>query len=169
MTTAKLYEPSWRIHNIVEYIKNTGDFLCDLDELEERGIQEILQEDFNIYQALKSEELEELKDEFFAMALENEVREAKFLFNKIKPYDEGHDLVHSEPKDIYGKRTTHNVYYSYPVDENLRKLSRIRYPLKPITWCEMNQLGRLNRLITIKATIKIEPKQETGVPPIIHA
>ena len=169
MTTAQLTQPSWRIHNIIEYIRNTGDFLCDLDELEERGIQEILQEDFNIYQALKSEELEELKDEFYAMALENEVREAKHLFSKLKPSDEGHDLVHSESKDNYARRTTHNVYYNYPVDENLRELSRIRYPLKPITWSEMNQLGRLNRLITIKATAMYEPKRETELPPIIHA
>ena len=159
MTTAKLSQPSWRIHNIVEYIKHTGEFLCDLGELEERGIQEILQEDFNIYLALKNEELEELKDEFFAMALENEIREAKHLFNKFKPYDEGHDLVHSEPKDTYGRSTTHNVYYSYPVDENLGKLSKIRYPLKPITWREMNQLGRLNKIITRKKCTEYTPRR----------
>jgi hypothetical protein len=168
MTTAQLSQPSWRIHNIVEYIKYSGDFLCDMEELEERGIQEILQEDFNIYQALKSEELEELKDEFFAMALENEVREAKFLFNKIKPSDEGHDLVHSESKDIYGRSTTHNVYYSYPVDENLRKLSKIRYPLKPITWREMNQLGRLNKIITRKKNTEYTLRRQTELAPIIN-
>jgi hypothetical protein len=168
MTTAKLSQLSWRLHNIVEYIKYTGDFLCDLDEIEERGIQEILQKDFNIYLALKNEELEELNDEFYAMALENEVREARHLFNEIRPYDEGHDLLHSESKDIYGRSTTHNVYYSYPVDKNLEGLSRIRYPLKPITWGEMNQLGRFNRLLSIKATTKYEPKQETELNPIIH-
>ena len=150
MTTAKLSQPSWRIHNIVEYIKHTGDFLCDLRELEERGIQEILQEDFNIYQALKRDELEELKDEFYAMALENEMREAKHLFNKNKPYDKGHDLVHSEPRDIYGRRTIYNVYYSYPVDENLRELSRIKYPLKPATQREMKKITSLNKLVTVK-------------------
>ena len=169
MTTTKLSQPSWRIHNIIEYIKYSGEFLCDMDELKERGIQEILQEDFNIYQALKSEELEELKDEFCEIALENEVREAKFLFNKIKPYDEGHDLVHSESKDIYGRKTTHNIYYSYPVDENLRKLSRIRYPLKPITWSEMNQLRRLNKIITRKTKAQYKLRRQAELAPIIHA
>ena len=169
MTTAKLSQPSWRIHNIVEYIKNTGDFLCDMDELEERGIQEILQEDFNIYQTFKSEELEEIKDEFYAMALENEIREAKHLFNKLKPYDEGEDLVHSQPKDIYGRRTTYKIYYSYPVDEHLRELSRIKYPLKPITWREMNQLGRLNKIITKKTKAEYTMRQKTESAPIIHA
>ena len=161
MTTATLSKPSWRIHNIVEYIKCTGDFLCDLEELEERGVQEILQEDFNIYQALKSEELEDLRNEFHAMALENEIKEAKHLLNKLKPYDEGYDLVHSGSKDAHGRSTSYTVYYSYPVDENLRDLLKINYPLRPITWREMNQLGRLNRLITMKTTNKLIPKQQT--------
>ena len=169
MTTAQLSQPSWRIHHIVEYIKCTGDFLCDLDELEERGIQEILQEDFNIYLALKNEELEELKEEFYAMALENEIREAKHLFNKFKPYDEGQDLVHSESKDDYGRRTTHNIFYSYPVDENLGKLSKIRYPLKPITYREMNQLGRLNKIITRIKCTEYTLRRQTELAPIINA
>jgi len=57
MTISRPFNPSLRVHNIVEYIKNNGDFLCDADELEERGIQEILQEDIDIFETFKNEEL----------------------------------------------------------------------------------------------------------------
>lgn len=124
--TASDYPPSQRIHHIVEYIKSSGNFLCDVEELEERRIQDILHEDFDIYMTFTDEEIQQLKDELYAMALENEVREAINLYNKLKPYDEGEELLHSNPKDIYDKRTTYKVYYSYPVDENLLKISKFR-------------------------------------------
>ena len=166
MTTSKLSQPSLRVHNIVEYIKYSGEFLCDADELEERGIQEILQEDFDIYETFKNEDLQELKDEFQAIALQNEIREAKRLIDKIKPEDDGNDILQSNPDNIYGKRTTYPVYYNYPVDENLRKLPKISYPLKPTTQREMRRLSGLNKLIT--GQIKVEYKLRQVMKPTIE-
>ena len=166
MTTSKLSQPSLRVHNIVEYIKYNGEFLCDADELEERGIQEILQEDFDIYETFKNEDLQELKDEFQAIALQNEIREAKRLIDKIKPEDGGNDILQSNPDNIYGKRTTYPVYYSYPVDENLRKLPKISYPLKPATQKEVRRLSGLNRLLT--GQIKVEYKLRQVMKPTIE-
>ena len=166
MTTSKLSQPSLRVHNIVEYIKYNSEFLCDADELEERGIQEILQEDFDIYQTFKREELQELKDEFQAIALQNEIKEAKRLIDKIKPEDDGNDILQSNPDNIYGKRTTYPVYYSYPVDENLRKLPKISYPLKPATQREMKKLSGLNKLIT--GQMKVEYKLRQVMKPTIE-
>jgi len=148
MTTSTYSLPSKRVHNILEHIKYSGDFLCDIDELEERGAQEILQEDFDIYETFKEEELEEIQGELKVIALENEVREARHIFNKIKPYDEGFDCIHSSPEDIYSRRTTYKVYYSYPVDENLRKLPKIRYPIRSATQRETKRLSGLNKLLT---------------------
>jgi len=159
MTTSKLSQPSLRVHNIVEYIKYSGDFLCDVDDLEERGIQEILQEDFDIYETFKNEDLQELKDELQAIALQNEIREAKRLIDKIKPEDDGNDLLQSNPDNIYGKRTTYPVYYSYPVDSNLKKLQKISYPLKPATQRDMNQLSRLNKTLTSQIKVEHKPIQ----------
>jgi len=166
MTTSKLSQPSLRVHNIVEYIKYSGEFLCDADELVERGIQEILQEDFDIYETFKNEDLQELEDEFQAMALQNEIREAKRLIDKIKPEDDGNDLLQSNPDNIYGKRTTYPVYYSYPVDENLRKLPKISYPLKPATQREVERLSGLNKLMT--GQIKVEYKLMQVIKPTIE-
>jgi len=166
MTTSKLSQPSLRVHNIVEYIKYNSEFLCDADELVERGIQEILQEDFDIYQTFKREELQELKDEFQAIALQNEIKEAKRLIDKIKPEDDGNDILQSNPDNIYGKRTTYPVYYSYPVDENLRKLPKISYPLKPATQREMKKLSGLNKLIT--GQMKVEYKLRQVMKPTIE-
>ena len=166
MTTSKLSQPSLRVHNIVEYIKYSGDFLCDVDDLEERGIQEILQEDFDIYETFKNEDLQELKDEFQAIALQNEIKEAKRLIDKIKPEDDGNDILQSNPDNIYGKRTTYPVYYSYPVDENLRKLPKISYPLKPATQREMKKLSGLNKLIT--GQMKVEYKLRQVMKPTIE-
>ena len=159
MTTSKLSQPSLRVHNIVEYIKYSGEFLCDADELEERGIQEILQEDFDIYETFKNEDLQELKDEFQAIALQNEIREAKRLIDKIKPEDDGNDILQSNPDNIYGKRTTYPVYYNYPVDENLRKLPKISYPLKPTTQREMRRLSGLNKIITGQMNVEYKLRQ----------
>lgn len=39
--TASNYSPSQRVHNFVEYAKRSGNFLCDVAELEERGMQRI--------------------------------------------------------------------------------------------------------------------------------
>jgi hypothetical protein len=166
MTTSKLSQPSLRVHNIVEYIKYSGDFLCDADELEERGIQEILQEDFDIYETFKNEDLQELEDELQAMALQNEIREAKRLIDKLKPEDDGNDLLQSNPDNIYGKRTTYPVYYSYPVDENLRKLPKISYPLKPATQKEVRRLSGLNKLMT--GQMKVEYKLRQVIKPTIE-
>ena len=165
MTTSKLSQPSLRVHNIVEYIKYSGEFLCDADELEERGIQEILQEDFDIYETFKNEDLQELKDEFQAIALQNEIREAKRLIDKIKPEDDGNDILQSNPDNIYGKRTTYPVYYSYPVDENLRKLPKSSYPIRPTTQREMKKLSGLNKLVT--GQIKVEHKLRQGAEPYL--
>ena len=148
MTTSTYSLPSKRAHNIIEYIKYGNDFLCDLDELEERGVQEILQEDLDIYETFTKEELQEIKGELKAIALENEVREARHIFNKIKPYDEGFDCIHSSPEDIYSRRTTYKVYYSYPVDENLKRLPKVRYPIRHATQREAKRLSGLNRLLT---------------------
>ena len=156
---------SQRVHNIVEYIKSTDNFLCDADELEERGIQNILQEDFDIYETFTKEELEELKDDFQVMALENEVREANHLFSMLNPYDEGEDLLQSEPENIYGKRTIYKVLYSYPVDENIRKLLKISYPLKPATQSEMKYLATCNKLVTEQ--VKTEKKIRQRIEPAI--
>jgi hypothetical protein len=166
MTTSKLSQPSLRVHNIVEYIKYSGDFLCDADELKERGIQEILQEDFDIYETFKNEDLQELEDELQAMALQNEIREAKRLIDKLKPEDDGNDLLQSNPDNIYGKRTTYPVYYSYPVDENLKKLPKISYPLKPATQREVGRLSGLNKLMT--GQIKVEYKLRQVIKPTIE-
>ena len=162
MTTSD-YFPSYRIHTIVEYIKCSGYFSCDVVELRERGIQNILREDFNIYQTFTAEELHQLVDELQFEALENEVREAKRIFNKTNPYDEGEDLVHSEPNDIYERRTTYKIYYSYPVDGNLKKLPKIRYPLRPCTQREMNYLAMLNRLLTLQNKLEKKPAQSVLV------
>ena len=148
MITTILSFPSQKVHNIVVFLKSNSEFLCDVDELEERGIQEILQEDFDIHETLKPEELSELKDELLPMALENEVREARHLFKKLHPDDEGGDFVHSSPNNIYGRRTTYRVYYSYPVDENLRKLPKISYPLRPASQLETKRLAGLNKIIS---------------------
>jgi hypothetical protein len=166
MTTSKLSQPSLRVHNIVEYIKYSGEFLCDVDDLEERGIQEILQEDFDIYETFKNEDLQELEDELQAMALQNELREAKRLIDKLKPEDDGNDLLQSNPDNIYGKRTTYPVYYSYPVDENLKKLPKISYPLKPATQREVGRLSGLNKLMT--GQMKVEYKLRQVIKPTIE-
>lgn len=161
--TASNYSSSHRIHNIVEYIKCSGNFLCDIEELSERGIQNILQEDFDIYQTFTTEELQQLTDELQFEALENEVREAKRIFNKANPCDEGEDLVHSEPKTIYESRTTYKVYYNYPVDENLRKLPKISYPLKPCTQREMNYLVMLTKLLNLQNKVEKKAAQSAMV------
>jgi len=129
MTTSTLSYPSRKVHNIVVYLRSTDSFLCDVHELEERGIQEILQEDCGIHEMLDPEELHELHDELFSVALENEIKEARYLFKKLHPDDEGGDFVHSSPNNPYGRRTTYRVSYSYPVDKNLRTLPKISYPL----------------------------------------
>ena len=166
MTTSTYSLPSKRAHNIIEYIKYSSDFLCDLDELEERGVQEILQEDFDIYETFKEEELEEIQGELKVIALENEVREARHIFNKVKPYDEGFDCIHSSPEDIYSRRTTYKVYYSYPVDENLRRLPKIRYPIRHATQRETKRLSGLNRLLT--GQIKVEQRVKQGMEMTIY-
>ena len=141
---------SFKVHRIVEYIRCNGEFACDVDDFEERGIQDILQQDLDIFETFTSEELQELNDELQEVALQNEIKEAKHLINKLKPEDEGHDLLHSKPENIYGKRTTYPVYYNYPIDRNLKRLPKISYPLKPATQWEMNQLARINKLLKSK-------------------
>ena len=156
MTTSSLTYPSYRVHTIVEYIKASDNFCCDASELEERGIQEILQEDFDIYEALQPEELSEIQDELFGIALDNEIRESRHLFKKLHPDDEGGDYVHSSPHNIHGRRTTYRVEYSYPVDKNLRKLPKISYPLRPASQIETKRLSGLNKALIYE--IKTEQK-----------
>ncbi len=150
---------SFKVHRIVEYIKCNSEFACDVDDLEERGIQEILQQELDIFETFTSEELKELSDELQAIALQNELREAKHLIEKINPEDDGNDLLQSNPDNIYGKRTTYPVYYSYPVDSNLKKLQKISYPLKPATQRDMNQLSRLNKTLTSQIKVEHKPIQ----------
>jgi hypothetical protein len=165
MTTSKSTQCSFRVHNIVEYIKFNGEFFCDEDDLEDRGIQEILQQDFNIFETFSREELQEIKDEFQAMAIENEVKEAKHLIDRLNLCDEGYDFVHSSPDNIYGKRTAYKVYYSYPVDENLRMLAKTTYPLKSVRKIKSKKLSGLNKLTTsqIKAEFKMIQKLEQSI------
>ena len=126
------FPPSYKVHNVVEYIKSTGDFLCDIDELNEREIQDILQKDFEIYLTLTDIEKQQLKDELRAMALQNELKEAKYLYDKLQTHDEGIEKLISNSKDVFSNNTAYLVYYSYPVDENLRQIPRkghsLRYP-----------------------------------------
>jgi len=157
--------PSFKVHRIVEYIKCNREFVCDLDDLEERGIQEILQEDLDIFETFTSEELKELNDVLQAIALQNELREAKHLIDKLEPEDDGYDLLNSSPDNIYAKRTTYPVYYNYPVDSNLKKLPKVSYPLKPATQRDMNQLLRLNKTLT--SQVKAEYKSMQAIEPII--
>ena len=157
--------PSFKVHRIVEYIKYNGEFVYDIDDLEERGIQEILQEEFDIFETFTSEELKELNDTLQSIALQNELREAKHLITQLKPEDDGYDLLNSSPDNIYAKRTTYPVYYDYPVDSNLKKLPKVSYPLKPATQREMNQLSRLNKTLT--SQIKVEYKPIQTIEPII--
>lgn len=146
MTASISQQPSCRVHSIVEYLKNSTDFLCDTDELEERGIQNILLEDFDIFQRLTDKELQDLKDELYGIALKNELKEALHLLNKSRPHDEGIELVHTNADNIYGKRTTHRVFYSYPVDKNLSGMKKVKYPLRRATQKELRELAILKKL-----------------------
>ena len=166
MTTATVPKPSWRIHNIVEYIKYSGDFLCDLDEIEERGVQKILQEDLDIHETLTKAESQEITEELKAIALENEVKEARHIFKKIKPYDEGFDSVHSGPENICSRRTTYKVYYCYPVDKNLKRLQKVKYPIRNSTQRETKQLSGINRVLTEQ--IKQEQRIKQGMDVTIY-
>ena len=157
--------PSFKVHRIVEYIKWNGEFVYDVDDLEERGIQEILQEDLDIFETFTSEELQELNNALQSIALQNELREAKHLIDKLEPEDDGNDFLHSNLDNIYGKRTTYPVYYDYPVDSNLKKLPKVSYPLKSATQRDMNQLSRLNKTLTSQIKVKYKPIQT--VEPII--
>jgi len=164
MTTSILQFPSVRVHSIVEYIKSSNSFLCDAGELEERGVQDILQEDFDIYEALSIEELSTIEDEFLAMAIENEIREASYLFRRLHPDDEGADLLHSSPKNDFGSRSIYIAEYCYPVDENLRKLPKISYPLKPATQLETRRLSALNKLYKEQVKGSHMARENTGQP-----
>ena len=164
MTTSTLSAPSCRVHNIVEYIKSSGNFLCDVSEIEERSVQDILQQDFDIHETLSTEELSAIRDEFQMLAIENEIREASYLFKRLHPDDEGGDLLHSSPDNIHGSRTAYAVEYCYPVDENLRKLPKVSYPLPPASQLETNRLSGLNKAITYQ--IKTEHKGTQNPSPV---
>lgn len=138
---------SVRIHNMVEYIRNSGRFLCDLYELAERGIQNILREDFDIYGSFTDEEMAVLKEDLYRMAFDNEMREAQYLYRRLIPYDEGEDLLHSSPDNIYGKVTTYRAGYSYPVQRSIRMLPVVRYPLKAVNGKEMSHLEQTNKVL----------------------
>jgi len=146
MTTSISQQSFCRVHNIVEYIRNNNEFLFDLNEIEERGMQNILQEDFDIYQKFTNKELQNLRDELYGFALENEIKEARHLLHKSSPYDEGIDLVHTNADNIYGRRTTHRVFYSYPVDKNLSGMKKVRYPLRRATQKDLRELAILKKL-----------------------
>jgi len=66
-----------KLFNLVQYLKSV-DFYHDTFDLEEEGIRAILQE-YDIYDELSEEELQELSKDLFELAEQNEFREAVVL------------------------------------------------------------------------------------------
>jgi len=66
-----------KLFNLVQYLKSL-DFYHDTFDLEEEGIREVLQE-YDIYDELTEEEVQELSKDLFELAEQNEFREAVVL------------------------------------------------------------------------------------------
>ena len=123
--------PSFRVHRIVEYIKAYGLWL-ETDEVEELGVLAVLHRHFGIRMVLSQEEQAMIMDELLKLAEQNEISEAMVKLNELNPEDRGTELVrqHNLNQDSF---TSYPVLYSYPVDENLRAVTR---PGSSFSWAE---------------------------------
>ena len=70
----------WKVHKIVEYVKSIG-LEHDLHDIEERGLANILADDFGFTNKFTSEELTQIMSDLYSIALSNELAEVCYQLN----------------------------------------------------------------------------------------
>jgi len=115
-------QTSLKLHRLVEYIKSAG-FDLETDEVAEKGAAGVLSDHLGLGIRLTPDELALIEEELMGLAEANEIREAQVKRRELFPEDTGVMFVRQKSAGQNERATTYPVFFSYPVDENLKTIA----------------------------------------------